>query len=487
MGKNNLTAGVSKPNSGPQTMRKIFDILEYGAVADVGTDSAAAIQKAIDDCSASGGGIVRIPENLTFMAGPFDLKSFVELRLERGSRVIANPDESVYTKSAFKANLGEGSIWIGGENAKEVTISGEGTIDGNGIAFMGPEEKPAYALKEFQVFDRRPHVLTLVNVTDLAIHQVTFKNAAYWCIHLVGCNEVSIQNIRIDNSLKIRNSDGIDLDHTRNVIISNCFIESGDDCICFKTRREYEEYGPTENVMVSDCVMTSTSCAVKLGSENMDAIRYVEIKNCVIRSSNRGIGIQNRDEGAVEHIRFSNLTVEGRLFDDVWWGKAEPIYVTAYKRKASTGKDANIRFAPGQTVGKVGPVRDISFSNITCRSENGLFIGGEAGMVSDITLDSVDVVVEKITRHSGGIYDLRPSDTIGLLAAGTFGIFVREAAGVKIRNCSVRWGKEKAPYFDAALRAVGVKGLVVAQFSGEAAFGHIEPMKLEDCSKTSID
>jgi polygalacturonase len=459
----------------------VFDITKYGAVGDGMTDNAMSIQRAIDECSDAGGGIVWVPQKLTFMTGPFDLKSNVSFHLAHGSRILANPDEAVYTKSAFRRNHGEGSIWIGGENAENVTISGEGTIDGNGMAFMGPEDKAAFVLKEFDTFDRRPHVLTLVNFAHLIIRDVTFKNAAYWCVHLIGCNDVAIHGIRIDNSLKIRNSDGIDLDHTRNVRIKDCNIVSGDDCICFKTRREYQEYGPTENVTVANCTMTSTSCAIKLGSENMDAIRNVDVRDCVIRSSNRGIGIQNRDEGVIENITFSNMTVEGRLFDDVWWGKAEPVYVTAYKRKASTGKDANVRFAEGQTEGRVGEVRNISFTNIDCRSENGVFVGGEDGKVSSIMFDGVRVTVEKTTAYPGGVYDLRPSDTVGLLSTGTCGIHIRDAASIAIRNSSVRWGEHRAPQFSSALHAEAVNGLTLEGFSGEGAFEGVDPVHIENC------
>jgi polygalacturonase len=465
---------------------KTFDIRKYGAAGDGVTDDAAAIQKAIDACSAVGGGVVLVPGNMTFLAGPFDLKSNIDFHLDPGSRVLAHPDEMRYTKSAFRENVGEGSIWIGGEHASNITISGEGTIDGNGVAFMGPEEKPAYALKEFDTFDRRPHVLTLIDISHLAIRGVTFKNSAYWCVHLIGCNDVAIERVRIDNSLKIRNSDGIDLDHTRNVRISDCVIDSGDDCICFKTRREYEEYGPTENVLVTNCLMTSTSCAIKLGSENMDAIRNVEVKDCTIRSSNRGIGIQNRDEGIVENVLFRNMTVGGRLFDDVWWGKAEPIYVTAYKRKASTGKDANVRFAPGQTVGRVGIVRNVSFVDIRCTSENGVFVGGEPGMVEGILLEKVSVTLEKITAYPGGIYDLRPSDTVGLLQAGTCGFMLRDAASIRVKDCSVEWGGSLAPSFDAALSAEGIDGLALEGFRGESAHPGRESMRVSRCTRVSI-
>ena len=465
---------------------KIFDIRNFGAVGDGKTDNAGTIQKAIDECSSAGGGIVNIPANNTFISGPFNLKSNVELHLESNSKLLANPDESVYTKSAFRENFGEGSIWIGGENEENVKISGEGIIDGNGIAFMGPEEKAAYILKDFDKFDRRPHIMTLVNFKDLELSGITFRNSAYWCLHLVGCNNVLIDGVRIFNNLKIRNSDGIDIDHSRNVRIKNCYIESGDDCICFKTRREYKELGPTEDVVVSNCTMTSTSCSIKLGSENMDAIRNVIVKDCVIKSSNRGIGIQNRDEGKIENIAFENISIEGRLFDDVWWGKAEPVYVTAYRRKSISEKDSNLRFAEGQTEGKVGEVRYISLVNINCKSENGIFVGGEENKISGINFNNVHVEIEKKTGYKGGIYDLRPSDTIGLLNAGTSGFYISGAKDVSLKNCSVKWGKNKAPYYNNALYASNVEDLKIENLSGEKARNNVTPIKYENCKNVLI-
>jgi polygalacturonase len=465
---------------------RIFDIKDYGAVGDGKTDNSFAIQKAIDECSNAGGGIVNIPGDNIFMSGPFNLKSFVDLHLKRNSTILANPDESVYVKSAFKENFSEGSIWIGGENLEKVTISGHGVIDCNGIAFMGPEEKAAYVLKDFDKIDRRPHLLTAVNIKNLVIRDVTFMNSAYWCLHLVGCSDVLIDGIFILNNLKIRNSDGIDLDHTKNVIIKDCYIESGDDCICFKTRREYKEYGATENVNVSNCTMTSTSCSVKLGSENMDAIRNVTVKDCSIKSSNRGIGIQNRDEGVIENITFENIFVEGRLFDDVWWGKAEPIYVTAYKRKSSKDKDANLRFAEGQTEGRVGIVRNIKFKNINCKSENGVFVGGEIGKINDVQFNDVHVEIEKSTKYTGGYYDLRPSDKEGLFKAGTYGFYLTDADSVSIKNCSVKWGRNKEPYFSNALFAKNINSLQIEKFEGESAGKDLIPVQYESCNNVFI-
>ena len=223
-----------------------------------------------------------IPGDGVYMTGPITVASYVDLHLEANAKLLANPDEKVYNKSAFRDNKGEGMMWISGTNIVQFSISGKGKIDGNGVAFMGKELEDSYELKPVHEFDPRPHVLTLINGKDIRIKDVTIGNSAYWTVHLVGCNDVVVDGVNILNNLKIRNGDGIDVDHSKNVRISNCFIESGDDCICLKNRREYQELGPCENVLVTNCTMTSRSCAIKIGSENMDRISHVVVNNCII-------------------------------------------------------------------------------------------------------------------------------------------------------------------------------------------------------------
>ena len=380
--------------------QNIYDILTFGAKGDGVTDDAVAIQKAIDRCSAEGGGVVLLPRNHVFLSGPVELKSNVELHLEATATLKANPNESIYQLSAFGENRGEGMLWLWAKDAENISITGKGTIHGNGIAFMGAELEDSYELKPLadQTFDPRPHVLTLTNVRNLTIRDVTIKEGAYWTVHLIGCNEAVIDGINLLNNLKIRNGDGIDLDHSKNVRIANCHITSGDDCICLKNRREFEQYGSCHDIVVTNCVMSSRSCAIKIGSENMDSIYNVMFDNCIITGSNRGLGIQNRDEGTVTDVVFSNIQLDCKLWSDVWWGKAEPIYVTSYPRANGNHKDANWRFPKGQIEGKCGEVSRIFFNNITALSENGCFVGGDVpGKVKDIYFNNVRV---KLTPDS---------------------------------------------------------------------------------------
>ena len=389
--------------------QRIYNVVDYGAVGNKIADDAKAIQQAIDECSANGGGTVLLPANHTFMSGPLCLKSNVDLHLEATAVLLANPDEGIYKLSAFGENRGEGMMWIYANGADNISITGKGTIHGNGIAFMGKELDDSYELKPVTTFDPRPHVLTLIDVKNLTVRDITIRDGAYWTVHLIGCDGAVIDGISLLNNLKIRNGDGIDLDHSRNVRISNCHITSGDDCICLKNRREFEQYGPCHDITVTNCVMTSRSCAIKIGSENMDSIYNVVFDNCVITRSNRGLGIQNRDEGTVTDVMFSNIIMDCQLWSDVWWGKAEPIYVTSYPRANGNHKDANWRFPKGETVGRCGEVSRIYFNNIVANSENGCFVGGDIeGKVNNVHFSNVRLVRKKVTAYEGGAIDLRP-------------------------------------------------------------------------------
>jgi len=395
-----------------------YDVTSFGAKGDGTTDDAIAIQRAIDLCSSEGGGRVLFPRNHTFLAGPVQLKSNVELYLEATATLKANPDESIYHLSAFGANEGEGMLWLYANDAENISITGKGTIHGNGVAFMGAELEDSYELKPLadQSFDPRPHVLTLTNVRNLTIRDVTIREGAYWTVHLIGCNEAVIEGINLLNNLKIRNGDGIDLDHSKNVRIANCHITSGDDCICLKNRREFEQYGSCHDITVTNCVMASRSCAIKIGSENMDSIYNVVFDNCIITGSNRGLGIQNRDEGTVTDVVFSNIQLDCRLWSDVWWGKAEPIYVTSYPRANGNHKDANWRFPKGQIEGRCGEVSRIYFNNITATSENGCFVGGDVpGKVKDIYFNNVRVRL--VGESHPVVMDKRPCKGEGFVKA----------------------------------------------------------------------
>ena len=403
----------------------VYDVMDFGAQGDGVADDAAALQEAINKCTREGGGRVLLSRGHTFLCGPVELKSNVELHIEATAVLLCNPDESIYRLSAFGDNRGEGMMWLYANDAQNLRITGQGTIHGNGVKFMGMELSDSYELKPLTdpTFDPRPHVLTLIGCKNLTIRDVTIREGAYWTVHLVGCDGAVIDGISLLNNLKIRNGDGIDLDHSKNIRIANCNITSGDDCICLKNRREFEQYGSCHDITVTNCVMSSRSCAIKIGSENMDSIYNVVFNNCIITASNRGLGIQNRDEGTVTDVVFSNIQLDCRLWSDVWWGKAEPIYVTSYPRANGNHKDANWRFPKGQTEGRCGEVKRIYFNNITATSPNACFIGADVeGKVDNIYFNNVNIRLDGLKESDTCVIDKRPCKGEGFIQCSAAGL-----------------------------------------------------------------
>jgi hypothetical protein len=198
----------------------------------------------------------------------------------------------------------------------------------------------------------------------------------------------------------------------------------------------------------------------------MDAMRNIIFDACIIRASNRGLGIQNRDEGCIEDVIFSNCIVESRLFADVWWGKAEPIYITAFKRAPNTP----YRFQDGKTEGKIGKVRRIRFSNILCNGESGVFVSGcPDSRIEDVVFDQVRVAVDKTPAYPSGVYDRRPCDVDGIIVRPTAGFYLNEADGIVLRDCRVVWGEHRPEYYGCAVQAHDVTQLEIENLKGTAA------------------
>ena len=300
-----------------------------------------------------------------------------------------------------------------------MAITGSGTIDGNEAIFYGVETKWHI---EGAFYPRAP-LLFLENVSRLTITGVTLANSAFWTVHMVGCRDVLIDGIRILNNLRMANCDGIDPDHCQNVRIANCHIECADDCIVFKNTAAAMEYGPCENITVTNCTLISTSAAIKFGSESEDIFRNILVENCVISRSNRGISLQLRDKGSIENVVFHNLCIGTRLFRrDCFWGAAEPIAVTVLRRKEDT---------------RVGTVRRVRFSNIFCDSENGILLYGEKpGDISDVTFDNVSVDLRRATGHELGFHDLRPGTGEYVLEQGLYHLRAHNARRVELRGCA---------------------------------------------------
>jgi polygalacturonase len=410
---------------------------DFGAKLDGIANDRAALQQAIDTAHAAGGGTVIIPAGRVLLTGSFALKSHVTLHLAPGSRILASLNPADYTAP----------ILVGAAHAEDIAITGTGVIDGRARDFMAEETPDIFKPKPW-----RPRLMLIEDCRRVQLRDFTIRDGAMWTVHLAGCDGVLVRGLTILNNLKIPNCDGIDPDCSRNVTITDCHIEAGDDCIVLKTSREFARYGACENIVVSNCILTTRSTALKIGTETVNDIRNVVFTNCIVRDSHRAVGIWLRDAGSIENVIVSNIVSETRLYPKIWWGSAEAIYVSARARTAGA---------------KIGTLRGLRFSHIIGHGEAGVFIQGSPECIpEDIHLDDVTVTLAKTTTVPSR-HDVRPPDSRGVAEDIVIaGIHLEDARDVALRDCTVNWGASPPKNYGPALRA-----LRVADFRNEGFRG----------------
>ncbi|MFC6646514.1 glycoside hydrolase family 28 protein [Granulicella cerasi] len=356
-----------------------------GTGTDLDTD---ALQKAIDECAAMGGGIVRV-EAGTYLTGPLRLRSHVTLQLDKGATILGLP-------SAGKDANAPGSMspLISAYRANNISIVGQGTINGNGKTYWvrRTDRHPVTPDREWRDvtqfnYNALPHPGQMVNLTDcrnVLVSGVTLTQSTAWTLRLFQCDGVKVQGITIDNPRYGLNTDGIDIHCTSNVLVEDCHITTGDDGVCLKSEGHPEEIRPVRNIIVRRCVIDTPCNALKIGTGTQGLFENISFSDCNVFSHYPYIGdrmlaavaLEIVDGGAIRGVSVKNITA-----DKV----RSPIFIRLGNR------------GTGQTKKVPGSVKDVVIANFkaTNASVTSSITGLVGTKVENVRLENIDISTDE--------------------------------------------------------------------------------------------
>jgi len=304
---------------------KRYNIAEHGAVGDGTTLNTKAIQAVIDECAQNGGGTIVIPKGV-FLSGAIFLKPGVNIELQQDGVLKGSTNIEDYPKGTTRIE-GHFEPWrsalINGDKVDHLTISGKGTLDGSGEPFWklfysrrGADHKTTNLNVE------RPRLVFIQNSHDVKISGINFLNSGFWNLHLYRNRDVTVDNCRFqapngavpDNHAP--SSDGIDVDSSQGITISNCYFSVGDDDIALKGSKgpfalDDKDSPPVEHIHIFNCVFEAGGGVVTCGSE-ATIVRDVKINHCTARNTNvLRLKLRPDTPQQYEDISLTDITMEG--------------------------------------------------------------------------------------------------------------------------------------------------------------------------------
>jgi polygalacturonase len=322
----------------------MVNIVDFGAVGNGIADNTPAFKNAIAKCCKDKSEKIIVPSG-KFLTGPIHLKSSVSLHLEKDAIILFsdNLDDWPPIKSRWEGVECYGySPCIYGENLRNVSITGAGTIDGQGQAWwkefkrrktQGQTQPLSERDKEFARINQdtdlsdcggggigsvffRPPLIQFNNCSNVLLNGVTVRNSPFWNTHLVYCSNVVVKNAIFQNPPDGINGDGLALDSCDGVKVSDCTFDVNDDCLCIKSgigKDGMRVNKPCQNIVVKKCKMLRGHGSVVMGSETAGSIRNIRISDCVFNGTDRGIRIKSRRgrAGTVENVMLEKITMKG--------------------------------------------------------------------------------------------------------------------------------------------------------------------------------
>jgi hypothetical protein len=403
------------------------EVARYGAIGDGATLNTTAIQKAIDDCSADGGGAVRFPAG-RYVAGTIQLKDGVTLRLEKDAVLLGSTNAADYRNvDAFIAGDGIplGYALIFADGAKNIGIEGEGTIDGRGRELRNTQNP----------YTVRPFLMRWLRCTNVSVRAVHLANPGAWTLNFYRVKGIRVDGVTIrTRHTGLMNNDGIDLDSCQDALITNCDIDSGDDALCLKATGSI----PTRNVVAKNLKLSTKCNAIKLGTESLGGFENINISDCkLVRVGMAGIALYEVDGANLQNVTVSDVTMDG---------VSVPVSIRLGARLRT--------FREGdQPMPTPGKLRDVTIRNVSAKNIGliGMLINGVPGYPAEnLTFENI-----QFELRGGGTAEAAkvqlpenekayPEYSMFGRTMPAYGIYARHVSGVKFENVQMRLLKPDA-------------------------------------------
>ncbi|MFZ5939813.1 MAG: glycoside hydrolase family 28 protein [Bacteroidota bacterium] len=343
----------------PEIPGYTVSIVDFGAISGGQELNTKAFAEAIAAVSSKGGGKVIIPPGI-WLTGPIILKSNLELHAEEGSMIIFSTDKNLYplVETSFEGlNTWRCISPIYGVNVENVAFTGKGVWDGSGDAWRfvkkdkltssqwkklvasggvtnakgnawypseqymkaseGADMNIPLNLKTKEEYEAirdflRPVMVSIQNSRRIMFDGPVFQNSPAWCIHPLIVEDLILRNLTIRNPWYSQNGDGMDIESCKNVLVDRCNLDVGDDAICIKSGKDEEgrKRGiPTENIVITNCIVYHGHGGVTVGSEMSGGVRNMHVSGCTFMGTDVGLRFKsNRGRGGVvENIYISDI------------------------------------------------------------------------------------------------------------------------------------------------------------------------------------
>lgn len=346
--------------------------------------STQAIQAAIDAVAQRGGGTVRLAHG-DYVSGTLDLRSNIRFEVARGARLLASLNLADYSPrqaarlTVMDSNMGVTQSLIFAQGCRNISLCGEGMIDGRGSKEHFPGAETIGATPG------RPFLIRVLDCRQVHIRDLHLKDAACWMQNYLNCEDLLIEHLTVDNEANF-NNDGLDIDGCRRVIVRHCFINAEDDALCFKGASQR----PTEQVLIENCRLYSSCNGLKFGTDSQGDFRRVLARNLEVGGSGPQMRalIRRKSDSGISWEVVDGGTVEDILATDIRIVRAEsPLFLRLGDRGRVRPEDP--KPAPGR-------MRRIVFQNIT-GDDNGsrgsYFLGLPERPIEDVLLQDVKLPV----------------------------------------------------------------------------------------------